>query len=352
MQELHGVKIPNDFRVIFSCLSGSHMYGTSTPASDVDVRGVFIPSKEYFMGFQTIEQFQCKEPDTTYFEIRKFMRLALDCNPNIIEHLFVPESEWKLGTREWEEIVAHKEWFLSKKARWTFSGYATSQLHRIKNHRKWLLDPPTVAPVRSDFGLPENSKLMSADKLGAFNVLLANYLQEIHMYHPLREQIEALLENYDYLSVVQKLTPIDPDIIQKVMPINEGLLEMYQKEQAYSRALSHWNSYLKWKKGRNPARAELESKFGYDTKHASHLVRLLMEGEELLLKGTITLPLPYADHILSIRRGAYTYDGLMAEIGDIDTHFSGLYDASVLPKKPNRDAVDDMCIRLVEAFLK
>lgn len=280
------------------------------------------------------------------------MRLALDCNPNIVEHLFVPENDWKISTKEWEQIISNRSLFLSKRARWTFSGYATSQLHRIKNHRKWLLDPPTAPPTRAEFSLPEHSKLMSADKLGAFNVLLANYLQEIHMYHPLREQIEALLENYDYLSVVQKLTPIDSDLIQKIIPINEGLLEVYQKEQAYSRALSHWNSYLKWKKERNPARAELESKYGYDTKHASHLVRLLLEGEELLLKGTITLPLPYADHILSIRRGKYTYDGLMAEIGDIDTHFSGLYDMSVLPKAPNRSAVDELCIKLVEDVLR
>jgi len=348
---LDGAQLPDGTKVLFSCLSGSHMYGTSTPESDVDVRGVFIPPREYFLGFQTIEQASCKDPDTVYYEIRKFMRLALDCNPNIVEHLFVPENQWRISSAEWNIIFENRELFISKKARWTFSGYATSQLHRIRSHRKWLLDPPTAPPSRVDFGLPEDRSLMSKDKLGAFNALLAHYLTEIHRFHPLKEQIEEIMENKDYMAVVQKLTPVDAGIVKAIMPISDDLLEVYQREQGYARAKKYWDDFLRWQKGRNPARAKLEAAFGYDTKHASHLVRLLREGEELLLKGVLVFPLSYADEILGIRRGAFTYDGLMEHIGDIDSHFDALYKASPLPKGPNRERADEICVDVVSRSL-
>ncbi|AEZ66297.1 hypothetical protein phiTE_131 [Pectobacterium phage phiTE] len=38
-------------------------------------------------------------------------------------------------------------------------------------------------------------------------------------------------------------------------------------------------------KNRNAARHELEEKFGYDTKHAMHLVRLLRMSQEILETG-------------------------------------------------------------------
>src|ERR1039458_5020213 len=41
------------------------------------------------------------------------------------------------------------------------------------------------------------------------------------------------------------------------------------------RVVHQVDQYNGWKAQRNPKRAELEAKFGYDTKHAMHLVRLM-----------------------------------------------------------------------------
>jgi predicted nucleotidyltransferase len=119
------------FKIIFKCISGSHLYGTARPESDEDIRGVFIPTGEFYHGFMNkVEQVESHVPDETYWEITKFFRLCIDNNPNILELLFVPlNSKYTLTcTKEWEDIVANRELFLSTKARHTFSGYAVSQL--------------------------------------------------------------------------------------------------------------------------------------------------------------------------------------------------------------------------------
>jgi len=216
----------------------------------------------------------------------------------------------------WERISENREMFLSTKARHTFSGYAVSQLHRIKQHREWLLNPVERQPLRSDYGLPEDKSLVTKDQLNAFNELSVNYSN---------------------------------DVANTIIDTN--FLEVLKREKAFQNANKHWNEYETWKKQRNPARAETERKYGYDTKHASHLVRLITEGAELLTEGVITFPRPDRMHLLEIRQGAYSYDDLMKIVGDVDSIFGALEHEFVLPRSPDREKADDMCRNITKEYL-
>ncbi len=307
-----------DLKVIFECHAGSRLYGTATDGSDVDIRGVFIPSEEYFLGFlHTIEQVETKTEDRVHFDIRKFLKLASECNPNIVELLFVPKEACSVITEEWALILDKKELFLSKKARWTFSGYAVSQLHRIKRHRSWLLHPPKAQPLRSDFGLPMDRTLVTKDQLGALGELTSTFNKD-------------LIEDFN---------------------LDVNTLDILQREKAFLNANKEWSSYQKWEKTRNPQRAELERQFGYDTKHGSHLYRLMTEGKELLLTGKITFPRPDANVLLDIRNGKYSYDELMSLVGDIDAEFDKFCEESSLPNKPKIKEIDNLCISLIKRHL-
>jgi hypothetical protein len=74
---------------------------------------------------------------------------------------------------------------------------------------------------------------------------------------------------------------------------------------------------------------------------------LLGEGAELLTTGNITFPRPDAAELLAIRHGEYSYDALMAKVGDVDTYFDALKDKYVLPHSPDRVAVDKLCQTLI-----
>ena len=159
---------------MFLTLHGSHAYGLNTPESDYDFRGVACPPVKIFTSpFSNFEQSQGAHDfvediakkhlpnygpsddvdDCTIFSIQKFVKLASDCNPNIIELLFMPQRCVLKSSRAWEHLESFKDDFVSLKAKFTFSGYAFAQLKRIKNHKKWV-DAKPVKPNREDFGLP------------------------------------------------------------------------------------------------------------------------------------------------------------------------------------------------------
>jgi hypothetical protein len=303
------------FKLICKCVTGSQLYGTATPESDVDIRGVFIPTEEFYLGFmEKVEQVESHVPDETFWEITKFFRLCIDNNPNILELLFVPlYSEYtEYFTKEWEEIISKRELFLSTKARHTFSGYAVSQLHRIKQHREWLLNPPKKKPERKDFNLPETN-VITKDQINAYDELMDR---------------------------------------GEVLEIGLQTLQVLQREKAYFNAARYWEQYNKWKEERNKDRASLEAKYGYDCKHASHLFRLIGEGIELLTTKNITFPRPDAQELLAIRHGEYSYDELMVKLGDdVDTNFKNIDGSVVLPHSPNRKEADKLCQKLVKERL-
>lgn len=114
-------------------LGGSHAYGTNVEGSDVDIRGVAIPTKREVLLGKSFEQVLDKQTDTTIYSFSKAIQLLSNCNPNTIELLGFPENEYLhlsgLGYLLW--INRHE--FLSKRCIHTFGGYAIGQLRRLQN---------------------------------------------------------------------------------------------------------------------------------------------------------------------------------------------------------------------------
>ena len=303
------IKIDNRFLLIFKCITGSHLYGTALPESDYDIRGVLIPTEEFYLGFMNkVEQIESHKPDITYWEIQKFFKLCLDNNPNILELLFIPDNSQLETSDAWKEIIENRKMFLSIKARYTFAGYAVAQLHRIKQHREWLLNPPSHHPKRDEFGLPETNTI-TKDQINAYDELTAK---------------------------------------GSALNLTSQMLDILHREKAYINAMRYWTQYKEWESNRNPDRAKLEKAWGYDTKHASHLYRLLSEGKELLTSAWITFPRPDAQEILAIRHGEYSYEQLMNNIGDIDEYFKLFEHKFILPRSPNRLEADVLCQKLIK----
>ena len=318
-------------RMILLCQSGSQAYGTASEASDYDLRGITIPPRPYFTGFlHHFEQAQAKgvlraraherDVDVVLYDLRKFCQLAADCNPNVIELLFVDEADVLFMSPAGQALRAARSLFLSTKAQHTFSGYAMAQLKRIKTHRKWLLDPPKAQPTRAEYGLP-NETILSADILGAI----------------------------DALQNAASRDGASGDVAKVTMPPH--VMEIYRQERSYQNALREWQQYQGWKRDRNPARAELEAAFGYDAKHAMHLVRLMRMGAELLETGTFHVRRPDAAELIEIRNGAWTYDALIEWATAADERMKAIALTSPLPKRPDRKAIDRLCRDLVAQYV-
>ena len=297
--------------LLFKTLVGSRAIGTHTEDSDEDFSSVTMPPIDGMLGLgykETIVSTSETE-DNTIHTFQKFISLAMKANPSILDILFSPRRHWVEHKPLWLRVYDTRHLFLSKAVADTYVGYARSQLKRIRTHREWLLTPPQNKPERERFGLPGHSTIPKEH----------------------RELLIAVPQKY-----------LAPDV-----------QDLARAEKGFEMAMRDWSQYENWKKTRNPDRAELEAKYGYDTKHAMHLFRLLKQGREILEVGELRVDRTEidAEKLKEVRKGALTYDDLMAEVDKMRDDIEKAREASVLPDKPDRDAVNALCVDVMKEYL-
>ncbi len=274
---------------IFSCRAGSHSYGMNTASSDIDTRGIFIAPPEYTVGcMKSIEQVELPGEDTVIYELGKFLKLASDSNPNIIELLFTGEENILFIDPAFEKIRAHRHLFLSKKAKYTFSGYAMAQMKRIKGHHKWIQNPqPERAPELLDFaqfitpqgmqvkGIALESNIAYGDVfLVKLNATTYRIFSSPHFKKPILSQDRKNIQFVD-----SEASMIDAVFL--------GTLIVQQETYRIQHRM--WKDYWQWKKNRNEVRAELEEKCGFDcySDDTEFLTELGWEKFDDILSGTL-----------------------------------------------------------------
>lgn len=353
---------------------GSRAYNMSTSSSDVDIKGILICPKEYYFGFlnrfeqadksshmmKFYEYLTDEEKDKadqgelegSIYELSKFMKLAAGCNPNILDVLFCRDQEVRYITSLGKKLRDNRDLFLSKKARYTYEGYATSQLKRIKSHRQFLLNPPGSPPERKDFGLPDR-KLIPGEQLQAAENAINKKLDSWEIDFGTMDKagkihVQEQLEQY---MLDLKLGTEDKfKIAAKAVGSSDNFIELMIKERDYRIAKYKWRQYQEWKKNRNPERAELERRFFYDCKFAMHLARLLKTCKELLKTGELKVYRDDADELLAIKNGALTYDQLMEFVEKESKEIKVLYEVSTLRYSPDMNRLDNLCVEIIEEF--
>lgn len=298
-------------RTIFYVRHGSHAYGTNIEGSDEDFKGICVAPFVYyispFKNFEQSEKYVSKgaDKDEVIYNVDKFIQLAANANPNILEVLFVDDGDVLLCSELGRVLRGNSNLFITKKIRRTMAGYAYSQAARIKTHRQWLLNPPKEKPTRELFKLSATTKLTDSE-MGAYEKLIADG--------------ETFSDNVMWL-------------------INQ--------EKKYASAKREWDHYNNWKATRNKARAELEAKYGYDSKHAYHLVRLMRMAKEVLEGKGVIVKRPDREELIHIRNGGWTYDELMGWFEKQESELDVLYEKSKLPFGPNFEKIEELLLDII-----
>ncbi len=341
-------------RTLFLTRHGSHAYGLATPESDVDIRGVAVPPRHYYLGFlQRFEQAD-GEGDTVVFELRRFVQLAADANPNVLEILFTDPSDHLGVTPLGERLLAAREGFLSQKARHTFSGFAFAQLRRLEQHRRWVDAPPAGPPRREDFGLTP----LTDDEQRRFDAVHAELDRLVRHWEldlsplPRDGQDELRAKITDALAERVAADSESWRAAARTLGLTDDLTARMGREREFRARQREWEQFASWKRARNPKRAELEARHGYDTKFGAHVVRLLRVCRELLVEGVLRVRRPDRDELLAIRGGAWPFEKLQAWAREEEQGLDALAKASPLPRAPDRNALDALCVSLVEEALR
>lgn len=118
-------------QVFYRCVVGSRAYGLDQETSDVDYRGVFLPPAELHWSLHGVpDQLECEATQEHYWEIQRFLVLALKANPNVLECLYTPLIEF--ATPLARELLDLREIFLSRLVYQTYNGYVMSQFRKMQ----------------------------------------------------------------------------------------------------------------------------------------------------------------------------------------------------------------------------
>jgi len=294
--------------LISLCWRGSVAHGMylakSDPNSidDKDVMGVFIAPLDHYLGFGRKDVYEKWEGewDCVFYELRKFIGLLLNCNPNVLSLLWLKPNgiifESTMGAR----LRENRDLFVSKKAYHSFSGYAHDQFRRMISFNQ------------------EAQALMAQ----------------------LEEQLTSFGIDPDSADAGHSLRRLDGQ------PFVGATTEMMEVVKRYrgERRRYYSGGYMGHK------RRELVRRVGYDAKNAAHLIRLLRMGIEFLTEGTLHVERVDAPELLAIKRGEWPLEKVKAEAERLFQLAQEAYVRSSLPAEPNRERAERLCVEMISEY--
>jgi len=335
--------------IIFSAIMGSNAYGTSLPTSDKDVRGVFMQPLADILKYGYAEQTADDNNDIIYYELRRFLLLAAQNNPNILELLFSPKDCVIKTSDEWRMIQCHANEFLTKKCKYTFAGYAIDQIKKAKGYnkkinweesklqRKSVLDFCYILVEGGTKKFKEWAKdLFTQERFGLANI---EHSHDIYAMYDLNEYDvpKGIVSNEETANDVQ-LTSIPKGI--------SPIAYLAFNKDAYSIHCKNYNEYKKWLKERNEDRFKMNKKHGknYDSKNMMHTFRLLNVSIEIARTGNLIVRRSNEEIkiLMKIRNGEFEFDNLINDAEQLISKIDEVYENSSLPKQINNDFINEL----------
>ena len=298
---------------------GSVLYGTNTPESDQDYKGVFLPSKrEILLGripksYNTSrkkaegERNTSEDVDTEIYSLHYFIKLACEGQTVALDMLHAPDNMVIETSQAWKAIVENREKFYTKNLN-AFVGYARKQ----------------------------------ASKYGLRSGRLGN----------IREVIKVL-EKYERIKLLKIWDELPNLEHTKKSFCDKSKLRMYEiagKKFQETTSVDYVLKCLKDFETKYGERARLaERNEGIDWKSISHALRAAYQVRQLLTENTITFPLKNAPYLKEVKAGRLDYltevvpvlEGLMDEAEKLSKQ-------STLPDEVDRAFWDDFICEVID----
>jgi predicted nucleotidyltransferase len=301
--------------IILLTTGGSHAYGTDTPNSDLDIRGITLNSAEELLTMEYNDKpVEDRTTDTVVYFLKQIVTLLLNCNPNTIEILGTKPEHLFICSKEGALLRDNVQLFLSKKASTSFGGYAIAQLRRLQNalardsYPQREKEEHILSSIQKQLlTLPDRFKVITGDELRLY-LASSNkdgFDEEIYMdlnlkHYPLR----------DFKNIYSEMN---------------NVLRDYDK-------LNH----------RNSKKDDLHL-----NKHAMHLIRLLIMGTEILQgKGVTTYREKDIPFLMDIRNGKYSYEEIFQLVDKFDAEFKYASANTTLPDTPNYAEVKELVMEI------
>ena len=343
--------------IIFEGIVGSQAYGIATPASDVDIKGVFMMPLDNVLDFNYVEQISDEKNDTVYYEIRRFLQLLQTNNPTILELLNLPDDCVLHKDPIFDMILKNKSKFITKNCKFSFGGYAVEQIKKARGLNKKIVKPME----KERKGVLDFCYV--SYKQGSINV--EEYLRLVH--GGLRQEHISLVAiphmRYTYGAYITGGMPItgkkvkgivqdrelSNDISLSEVPkgIEPAFIMQFNKD-GYSTYCREYKEYWDWVEKRNPNRFadNMLHGGGYDGKNLAHCHRLLDMAIEIGEGKGINVRRTNREQLLAIRRGEYDYDQLVKEAEEKIQRMDEVYTFANLPDTVDATFINDLLLKM------
>ena len=314
--------------IIFKTKFGSHLYGTNTPTSDDDYKGVYIASYEDIIlkkDRETIhndiklsdgQRNTAGDSDYELIELRKFIKDAMAGQTYALDMLFATEEHWELGSPTWRELLSHREKLLSRNVK-PYIGYCRQQAGKYGLKGSRLGELLRVISWLQKFD--RNEKIYDAindtrDVPFAFSEFV--YVEKkTHVHIKDKKEIKE-----DFLCVLGKYFSLTRKIGETL-----DSLELMDKEY-----------------GERARKAEKND--GVDWKAISHAYRCCFQLIELALKKKIVFPILQAEFLKKIKAGKLPYSFIQEDLPKLMDKAIQAVEKSDLPDEPDRAFWDEWII--------
>jgi predicted nucleotidyltransferase len=307
-----------DRKIIFRCRTGSHLYGLNTPESDEDFMSVFLPNPEDILGLQKCEiidnstkssasnERNTKDDiDDKFYSLPKYLHLLLQNNPNIVETLFVTPENIIICEPEFQFLIDNYNKIISQKVYYTFTGYAFSQKKKLE--------------VKST----RYNSLVEACKL-----LEDYYFSEIKDPKSKLSKVDAEILNTEIK--YYKGSKGNCNSFHIGMPVKDIYEQLCNERDEYG-----------WR-----VKTKEFDKLHYDPKFAYHLIRILVEGWELLKYGRLEYPISDVarDLIILIKQGEIELPKLYSLYNYWSEKCNKAKEETKLPYKPDFNYINNWLV--------
>lgn len=308
--------------IIVKMVFGSHLYGTNTPSSDVDYKGVFLPTKNQVLLGKIPKSYldntkrdkfaknTSHDVDIEMYSLHYFIKLACEGQTVALDMLHAPEQAIITSSPIWDSIVQYRSLFYTKNLK-AFIGYARRQA--------------------SKYGI-KGSRLQVTERL-------LELLQEFN--------------DDDQMKDLWHLLPMTEHCYMSVNPSGIQEYQICGKKFPCTAKVGYVANIMGRFYRQYGARAQqAKNNEGIDWKAVSHALRAAFQVKQLLTEQTITFPLREAPYLTQVKRGELDYttevaprfEQLMEEVEELSKQ-------SNLPDKVEVRFWNDFIIETMERSL-
>ena len=310
----------NDVNILMLSKFGSHLYGTNTPDSDEDYKGVYLPSESDMLLCRAKKTFNNKSEnegrkntaddiDVELYSLQYFLELAKIGDTTAIDLLHSSGESLLMTSDLWDMLRQSRSMFYTKKMK-AFAGYAKKQSEKY---------------------------CIKAEKLK----IAKDFVEFLNQYQD-NDRLSYFWDKLPITELSYHLQPNSNGVNQYMIcsKILQSTMSVKYAREILNILIAEFGVRVK----------RTESNNGIDWKAVSHALRACCEVKEIYETGDLQFPLKDHDFLFKVKKGELEFKSVNPILEELVEEINQLSENSKYPEEVNKEKVDSFALFLIKVM--